>query len=204
MDDAIPSPRPVGTMDISGSFRRKKEMRSPPRIRRTVGYGRAVPRRALLVLRETQRSWQPPASFPHPWGSGTPMRVRALYVAAIAITRREHSFQVAAGCRICLIPTVRSSRSGARTRRRLAYAPDATGPTKRPACSLSQAVVSSAGARTPAPARQRKLLHANGSSGHVRELSFSDPSLPIRCRIRSRAEDVIQAGLSGRRAFSYL
>jgi hypothetical protein len=50
----------------------------------------------------------------------------------------------------------------------------------------------------------RLLLHANGSSGHVRELSFSDPSLPIRCRIRSRAEDVIQAGLSGRRVFSYL
>jgi hypothetical protein len=50
----------------------------------------------------------------------------------------------------------------------------------------------------------RLLLHANGSSGHVRELSFSDPSLPIRCRIRSRAEDVIQAGLSGPRAFSYL
>jgi hypothetical protein len=62
----------------------------------------------------------------------------------------------------------------------------------------------------PKASRHRRtncLLSRGGTSAaHVRELPFSDPSLPGRSlvRIRPRPEDVTQAGLSERRMLSRL
>jgi hypothetical protein len=58
----------------------------------------------------------------------------------------------------------------------------------------------------PALGVEHRVNAGDRSGRHVRELSFSDPGVAGRSvvRIRPGPEDVIQAGLSGRRMFSHL